>query len=89
MRTSQEHSGPSASEDQEAGRCGRCVSAVSGLLRLVARTHDQLLRLVARTHDQLLRLVARTGCSWVFLCVWGAAACLGVLAIAIIGYKWC
>ena len=37
----------------------------------------------------LLRLVARTGCSWVFLCVWGAAACLGVLAIAIIGYKWC
>ena len=78
MRTSQEHSGPSASEDQEAGRCGRCVSAVSGLLRLVARTHDQL-----------LRLVARTGCSWVFLCVWGAAACLGVLAIAIIGYKWC
>ena len=37
----------------------------------------------------LLRLVARTGCSWVFLCVWGAVACLGVLAIAIIGYKWC
>ena len=67
MRTSQEHSGPSASEDQEAGRCGRCVSSVSALLRLVART----------------------GCSWVFLCVWGAAACLGVLAIAIIGYKWC
>ena len=70
MRTSQQNSGPVGDEDKEtaeAGRCHRCVSAVSALLRLVART----------------------GCSWVFLCVWGAAACLGVLAIAIIGYKWC
>ena len=85
MRTSQQNSGPVGDEDKEtaeAGRCHRCVSVVSALL-------EDIMVCWCPWRAGVRDVLARTGCSWVFLCVWCAAACLGVLAIAIIGYKWC